>query len=90
MDDVKGPREPPSTRAPDTPEAEALAELVEREWVDRFGHHYEVTARRSSGPVFRQKVTKYGAVGWPKEREGARADVLRALSLAGEEKEPGP
>jgi len=57
--------------------------IVECEWTDDFGEHYEVRARGLGGRIFSQVVTRQGD-GWPLEREAAYATV-RAAALASQE-----
>lgn len=52
-------------------------ELIEREWTDDFGTHYEAKAIGRDGRLHSQAVFK-SLSGWPPERARAAENVLRA------------
>lgn len=55
-----------------------VGELVEREWTDQFGIHYEARIVRADGAIVSQVVTKVPGLGWPPERQQAAENVRRA------------
>ena len=54
-------------------------EIIEREWTDEFGTHYEVRGKCGKH-IASQKVTRLPLTGWPKERGLAYGNVVAALA----------
>lgn len=53
------------------------SELVEREWTDKFGTHYEARIVCRDGTIVSQVVTKFPLTGWPRERREAAENVRK-------------
>lgn len=57
-----------------------MADLVEREWPDDSGTHYEARILRPDGVLISQRVTRLFLLGWPKQRQEAAENVKREAS----------
>lgn len=58
-------------------------ELIEREWTDKAGTHYEARIICRNGMVVSQVVTKLPNFGWTRERQQAAANVRREAARHG-------
>ncbi len=54
-----------------------LETLMEREWTDSRGTHYEARIVCRDGTIVSQVVTKFPLTGWPKERQEAAGNVCK-------------
>lgn len=52
-------------------------DVIEREWTDIFGTHYEAHIVCLDGTIISQIVTKNPLMGWTRERQEAAANVRR-------------
>jgi hypothetical protein len=59
---------------------EVAGRVVEREWSDEFGDHYEARAIGRDGKLYSQHVMRY-RYGWGHERGEAYENVRRAAQF---------